>query len=74
MNTRKLDEYIETAKRRIEFLDHRINWRDEKSKTHYDVKEYFALSWLIRFAEDNYMRAVEHQNKWFEEELRNGKV
>lgn len=66
MNYRKVDEYIKRLKRREAFLEERA-LNKEVEKSHYDRAELAALSWAIRYVEDTFEAAAEHQNSQWRE-------
>ena len=66
MNYRKVDEYIKRLKRRETFLESRVSDK-EVERSHYDRAELAALSWIIRYTEDTFEQAVEHQANWHKE-------
>ena len=68
MDTRRVDHYIERLKNELSFLEKVLKNREE-GKQHYLKKDILALRWVIRFAEDNMLLALEHQYKWFTEGL-----
>ena len=66
MHYRKVDEYIKRMKRREIFLESRVADSDVE-KSHYDRAELAALSWMIRYIEDTFEQAAEHQSSWHKE-------
>lgn len=66
MNTRQVEIYLKRLKDHERFLEKKLNEKAEH-KSHYLKAELLALSWMIRYTEDNIQEAASHQYKWFQE-------
>lgn len=66
MKPRQVQEYLKRLKGLEKFLEMRIENRS-KEKAHYYKAELYALQWSIRYIEDTFLEAAEHQAKYFKE-------